>query len=108
MLKKRQKQLVIKHNFMNKLEFLNCLASRLKIYNNADLSISGEDLEHMNAAELNGIISKATIFYRVSPKHKLTIVKVNPLFDTQLMLIIFLFKDFTGTRTYCQYDGRWC
>jgi Ca2+-transporting ATPase len=52
------------------------IASRLKIYNSTDLSISGEDLDHMNAAELDHAISKATIFYRVSPKHKLTIVKV--------------------------------
>ncbi|CAF4400074.1 unnamed protein product, partial [Rotaria magnacalcarata] len=39
------------------------------------MSISGEDLEHMNAAELDAAIAKATIFYRVSPIHKLTIVK---------------------------------
>jgi Ca2+-transporting ATPase len=51
------------------------IASRLKIYNSTDLSISGEDLDHMNAAELDNAISKATIFYRVSPKHKLTIVQ---------------------------------
>jgi Ca2+-transporting ATPase len=51
------------------------IASRLKIYTGTDLSISGEDLDHMNAAELDNAISKATIFYRVSPKHKLTIVK---------------------------------
>ena len=53
------------------------IASRLKIYTSGDLSVSGEDLDHMNAAELDHAISKATIFYRVSPKHKLTIVKVN-------------------------------
>ena len=52
------------------------IASRLKIYNSSDLSISGEDLDHMNATELDNAIAKATIFYRVSPKHKLTIVKV--------------------------------
>jgi len=51
------------------------IAARLAIYNNGDLSISGEDLDHMNSAELDDAISKATIFYRVSPKHKLTIVK---------------------------------
>jgi Ca2+-transporting ATPase len=50
---------------------------RLKIYNNNDLTVSGEELDHMNAAELDNAISKATIFYRVNPKHKLTIVKVN-------------------------------
>lgn len=57
--------------------YFNSIASRLKIYNNTDLSISGEDLERMNAAELDKAISKATIFYRVSPIHKLTIVKVS-------------------------------
>ncbi|CAF4165350.1 unnamed protein product [Rotaria socialis] len=51
------------------------IATRLKIYHNADLSISGEDLEHMNAAELDAAIAKATVFYRVSPVHKLNIVK---------------------------------
>jgi Ca2+-transporting ATPase len=53
------------------------IASRLKIYNDNDLSVSGEDLDHMSAADLNHIVSRASIFYRVSPKHKLTIVKVN-------------------------------
>ncbi|UJR09674.1 hypothetical protein I4U23_013908 [Adineta vaga] len=51
------------------------IATRLKIYNPTDLSISGEDLDHMSAADLNHLISQASIFYRVSPKHKLTIVK---------------------------------
>ena len=54
------------------------IGSRLKIYNSTDLSVSGEDLDHMSTIELDRAISKATIFYRVSPKHKLTIVKVNP------------------------------
>ncbi|CAF0839383.1 unnamed protein product [Rotaria sordida] len=51
------------------------IAARLKIYNNTDLSVSGEDIERMSASELDHAISKATIFYRVSPIHKLTIVK---------------------------------
>ncbi|CAF1218283.1 unnamed protein product [Adineta steineri] len=51
------------------------IGSRLKIYESADLSISGEDLDHMSAAELDNAVSKATIFYRVSPKHKLIIVE---------------------------------
>jgi Ca2+-transporting ATPase len=53
------------------------IGTRLKIYNSTDLSVSGEDLDHMNAADLNRVVSQASIFYRVSPKHKLTIVKVN-------------------------------
>ncbi len=70
------------------------IASRLKIYNSSDLSISGEDLDHMNAAELDNAISKATIFYRVSPKHKLTIVKVNISFEKKIDFskTIFSFK----------------
>jgi Ca2+-transporting ATPase len=85
------------------------IASRLKIYNSTDLSISGEDLDHMNAAELDHAVSKATIFYRVSPKHKLTIVKVNfPKKKNFLFKNKFFFQDFTITRTYCRYDRRWC
>ena len=53
------------------------IASRLKIYNPGDLSVSGDDLDHMNATEVRRVASQASIFYRVSPKHKLTIVKVN-------------------------------
>ncbi|CAF4903602.1 unnamed protein product, partial [Rotaria sp. Silwood1] len=51
------------------------IASRLKIYNANDLSVSGEDLDHLNAADVRDIVSQASVFYRVSPKHKLTIVK---------------------------------
>ncbi|CAF3619324.1 unnamed protein product [Adineta steineri] len=51
------------------------IGSRLKIYESSDLSISGEDLDHMSAAELDNAVAKATIFYRVSPKHKLIIVE---------------------------------
>ncbi|CAF3548854.1 unnamed protein product, partial [Rotaria sp. Silwood2] len=40
-----------------------------------DLSVSGEDLDHMSAADIRNIVSQASVFYRVSPKHKLTIVK---------------------------------
>lgn len=56
------------------------IAYRLKIYKEGDLSLSGEDLDHISSADLHQVVSQASIFYRVSPKHKLTIVKVNPLF----------------------------
>ncbi|CAF4534877.1 unnamed protein product, partial [Rotaria sp. Silwood2] len=51
------------------------IALRLKIYHSNDLSVSGEDLDHMSAADIRNIVSQASVFYRVSPKHKLTIVK---------------------------------
>lgn len=57
------------------------IAYRLKIYNEGDLSLSGEDLDHISNADLHRVVSQASIFYRVSPKHKLTIVKVNSLSD---------------------------
>ena len=40
------------------------------------MSLSGEDLDHMSSADVHRFVSQASIFYRVSPKHKLTIVKV--------------------------------
>lgn len=52
------------------------IATRLKIYNPTDLSVSGEDLDHVSSADLHHMVSQSSIFYRVSPKHKLTIVKV--------------------------------
>jgi Ca2+-transporting ATPase len=80
------------------------LASRLKIYNTNDLSLSGEDLDHMSTTELDTAIAKATVFYRVSPKHKLTIVKVN-FSKTDIYISIKIFSsDFTSTRTYRWYD----
>lgn len=70
------------------------IAHRLKIYSSTDLSISGEDLDHMSATELDHAISKATIFYRVSPKHKLIIVKVSyqEIFEFFFLTINFPFK----------------
>ncbi|CAF1497837.1 unnamed protein product, partial [Didymodactylos carnosus] len=51
------------------------IATRLHIYHTGDLSISGEDLDRMNTQDLENIVTKASVFYRVSPKHKLKIVK---------------------------------
>ena len=77
--KKQQKQSVNVSGLSNMISLcihLFHLATRLKIYNATDLSISGEDLDHMSAADIHRLVSQASIFYRVSPKHKLTIVKV--------------------------------
>jgi Ca2+-transporting ATPase len=91
--------------FYNLIEIFSIiLASRLKIYNTNDLSLSGEDLDHMSTTELDTAIAKATVFYRVSPKHKLTIVKVN-FSKTDIYISIKIFSsDFTSTRTYRWYD----
>lgn len=38
--------------------------------------LSGIDMDQMNELQLESIINNVSIFYRVTPKHKLTIVKV--------------------------------
>ena len=67
---------VTRERICERMESLVLVAIRLNIYKANDLSISGEDLDHMSPADLHHAVSQATIFYRVSPKHKLTIVKV--------------------------------
>ena len=58
------------------MESLVDIATRLNSYKPNDLSISGVDLDHMSPADLHHAVSQASIFYRVSPKHNLIIVKV--------------------------------
>lgn len=38
--------------------------------------LSGTDMDQMNELQLEAMINNVSIFYRVTPKHKLTIVKV--------------------------------
>lgn len=38
-------------------------------------TISGHDIDLMNEMQLEKIINNVTVFYRVTPKHKLAIVK---------------------------------
>lgn len=38
--------------------------------------LSGIDMDQMNDLQLEAVINNVSIFYRVTPKHKLTIVKV--------------------------------
>jgi magnesium-transporting ATPase (P-type) len=52
-------------------------ATRLKICHANDLALSGEDIDQMNPTDLQHAVTRAAVFYRVSPKHKLIIVKVN-------------------------------
>ena len=78
------------------------LASRLNIYKNHDLSVSGEDLDRITTSDLHRIISRTSVFYRVSPKHKLTIVKVDRCILNESIVIFRL--GITISRTYRWYD----
>lgn len=39
-------------------------------------ALSGEQIDSLNEKELEQIIDSVCVFYRVTPKHKLSIVKV--------------------------------
>ena len=51
------------------------IASRLGILNNGDLSITGDELDRINQKQLEKDIMKYSVFARVSPEHKVKIVK---------------------------------
>ncbi len=52
------------------------IAKKVGIYKNTDLCLEGKDLDEMNEDELINSVKKTTVFARVSPKHKLKIVKI--------------------------------
>lgn len=41
--------------------------------------LSGDQLESMSEAQLDQVISNVSVFYRVTPRHKLSIVKVTKI-----------------------------
>ncbi|MFZ2537347.1 MAG: HAD-IC family P-type ATPase, partial [Oscillospiraceae bacterium] len=51
------------------------IASQVGIYHNGDMVVTGFELDNMGVNELSEIVNKVTVFARVSPNHKLQIVK---------------------------------
>ena len=51
------------------------IASRLKIYNDGDIIITGDELNTMSDDHLSSVINKVSVFARVNPNHKLRIVR---------------------------------
>lgn len=51
------------------------IAKEINIYNDGDIVLTGDDLDKMEDDELARIVDKVSVFARVSPKHKLKIVK---------------------------------
>lgn len=51
------------------------IAKELGIYHEGDMALTGEDLERMVGEEFEEIVEKVTVYARVSPAHKLKIVK---------------------------------
>jgi len=51
------------------------IAKEVGIYQEGDVVLTGEDLERMSDEELEKIVERVTVYARVSPTHKLKIVK---------------------------------
>lgn len=51
------------------------IGAELDIYRPGDLVVSGEELDQMDDAALDDAVERATVFARVSPLHKLSIVR---------------------------------
>lgn len=52
------------------------LASRLGLYASGAKAMSGDQIDQMDVGQLEKVIDHICVFYRVSPRHKLKIVKV--------------------------------
>lgn len=52
------------------------IAKELNIYTQGDKVLTGEELERMTETELESVAEDVSVYARVSPKHKLMIVKV--------------------------------
>ncbi len=51
------------------------IAREMGIYREGDIALTGEDVDRMSEEELEKIVDKVTVYARVSPIHKLKIVK---------------------------------
>ena len=51
-------------------------AQRLGLHSEGQMSLSGEELDKMDLGHLSRIINKVDVFYRVTPRNKVKIVKV--------------------------------
>jgi len=51
-------------------------ASRLGLYATGSRALSGDQLDAMDMSQLEKVINYIAVFYRVSPRHKHTIIKV--------------------------------
>ncbi len=51
------------------------IAKQVSIYHEGDQVLTGDELDKMSVEELTRVVNKVTVFARVSPSHKLQIVK---------------------------------
>ena len=60
-------------------------AERLGLWSTGSLSLSGEELENFPPHELADSVIQTSVFYRVTPKHKVIIVKVGTRGKVELL-----------------------
>lgn len=66
-------------------------ASRLGLYASGGRALSGEQIDQMDIGQLEKVINHICVFFRVSPRHKLKIVKVSfSSLPGNLILLLFL------------------
>ncbi len=53
------------------------LASRLDLYASSGKAMSGEQVDQMEVGQLKKVINHTCVYYRVSPRYKLEILKVS-------------------------------
>ncbi|XP_065813648.1 LOW QUALITY PROTEIN: calcium-transporting ATPase type 2C member 1 [Labrus bergylta] len=51
------------------------IASRLGLYSKGSQCLSGDEVDQLDLQQLSHIVSRISVFYRASPRHKLKIVK---------------------------------
>ena len=54
-------------------------------------SLSGDQIDQMNDQQLEQIIKSVSVFYRVTPKHKLCIVKARYKYHFAVMYFVEIF-----------------
>ena len=65
-------------------------ASRLGLYSSGCSALSGDQVDEMDMTDLEQVIPRVSVFYRVSPRHKHKIVKVSMHIFRPFHFVIFV------------------
>ena len=63
------------------------ISEKLGLWTKGSISLSGEQLEILTDHQLTDSINQCSLFYRVTPKHKVIIVKVRSITETVYILL---------------------
>jgi len=58
-------------------------------------TMSGQQIDNMSDHQLKAMVNNVSVFYRVTPRHKLTIIKVpNSLLPLDFILMLLIFSKY--------------